>query len=115
MQNTGTTKLSSCTLNDSPNWVITTQAGTYTGSIWVRGETSGDQLRLRFREYAKSNGAQLGLATENVRLTTAWQQVSISYTITSPGQSTLDLIAYTSNVAAGGICFYADDASITRI
>src|SRR5205085_6580058 len=27
-----------CTLNDSPNWVATTFAGTYTGGIWVRAD-----------------------------------------------------------------------------
>lgn len=114
MANTGTTRLSSCTLNDSPNWIFTTQAGTYTGSIWVRSDTSNDLVKIRFREYAKSNGAQLGQATANVHLTTSWQQVSLSYTVASPGQSTLDLVVYTSNVAAGAICFHADDASITR-
>ena len=52
--------------------------------------------------------------TATVHLTTAWQKVSMVYTVASPGLSTLDFVAYTSNVAAGSICFYADDASITR-
>jgi hypothetical protein len=40
--------------------------------------------------------------------------VSVSYTVTSPGASSLDFNAYLSSAdAPPGSCFYADDASIT--
>jgi parallel beta-helix repeat protein len=106
--NTGTTA-STCLLNDSPNWVSTTSAGTYTGSLWVRGDTAGATLKLRFREY--SGNTLVGSPTTQVALTTSWQPVSVSYTTGSPG-STLDFNAYVSS-AAPGTCFYIDDAAIS--
>jgi hypothetical protein len=109
--NTGAGVSASCTLNDSPNWAGTTQAGTYHGSLWVRAPTPGAALRLRFREYQGST--LVGSQTATVTLTTTWQQVQLSYTAAAPGSSTLDFIAFTSN-APPGICFLADDATITR-
>ena len=44
-----TTAASTCLLNDSPNWVTTTAATTYTGSLWVRADTAGQTFKLRFR------------------------------------------------------------------
>jgi hypothetical protein len=108
LTNTGSSA-ASCVLNDSPNWVRTTSSGTYTGSIWVRGDTGGATLTVWFREYSTS-GALLGSAATRVTLTTAWQQVTVSYPIAGPG-STLDFQAYIDN-AAPGTCFYADDAAI---
>jgi len=102
---------SSCVLNDQPNWVATTSAGTYHGSIWVRADAAGATLRLRFRE--SSSGTQVGSATQTITMTTSWQQVTVSYVPVSPGNSTLDFNAYISS-APTGTCFYADDASITR-
>jgi len=96
-------------LNDSPNWLTTTAAGTYTGSLWARADTAGATLTLRFREY--SGTTLVGTATAQVKLTTAWQQISVTYTPTAPGQSTLDFNAYVSNAAAGS-SFYADDAAV---
>jgi parallel beta-helix repeat protein len=102
------TATASCTLNDSPNWVATATAGTYTGSLWVRADTPGATLKLRFREYAGSTAT--GSATVQTTLTTSWQQVSVSYTATAG--TTLDLNAFISS-APPGQCFYADDAVIT--
>ncbi len=111
LTNTGTTA-TTCLLNDSPNWARPTSAGAYTGSIWVRADTAGKPLKLRFREYSISSGALLGTATNQVTLTTAWQQVTVTYTITAPG-STLDFNAYLSGAdAPPGTCFYADDAAV---
>src|SRR5204863_347849 len=45
-------------------------------------------------------------------LTTSWQQVTVTYTIKSPG-STLDLQGFVANPVPGKV-FYADDASILR-
>ncbi len=98
-----------CLLNDNPNWVAKTTAGTYTASLWVKAATAGATLNLRLREY---NGATLvGSNTSTVTLSTAWQLISVAYTIQSPGSS-LDFNAYVNN-AATGTCFYADDASVT--
>jgi parallel beta-helix repeat protein len=112
LTNAGTTT-NTCLLNDSPNWVTTTSATTYTGSLWVRADTAGKQLKLRFREY--QNGTTLvGTVTAVVTLTTAWQQVTAAYTPVSAGSSTLDFNAYLSSAdAPPGNCFYADDATIS--
>jgi PKD repeat protein len=98
-----------CLLNDNPNWVTNTNAGVYTGSLWVKGATSGATLTLRLREY---NGSTLiHSQTATTTLSTSWKQISLAYTVRSPG-SALDLNAYVNN-AATGTCFYADDVSIT--
>lgn len=110
LSNDGSTS-GNCLLNDSPNWVGTTTSGTYTAGLWVRGDTAGATLRLRLREY--NGGTLVGTAKiSQVSLTTAWQQVTVALTPQSSGSSTLDLTAYVSN-APPGVCFYADDASIT--
>jgi hypothetical protein len=104
-----TASATTCQLNDSPNWVRPTSAATYNGSIWVRADTAGQVLKLRFREYSTS-GALLGTATNQATLTTAWQQVKVTYGVTAAG-STLDFNAYVSS-AVPGTCLYADDAAV---
>jgi hypothetical protein len=104
-----TSTASTCTINDSPDWVKPTKTGTYTGTIWVRADTAGAILKLRFREY---NGATLiGTQTTQATLTTTWQPVTITYTPTSPGATSLDFNAYVSSMAPN-TGFYADDATI---
>src|SRR5204862_7242703 len=104
-----------CLLNDSPDWVKPTAAGTYTGSLWVGADTAGKPLKLRFREYTISGGTLLGTAQSQITLSTSWQQITVSYTVTSPGSTSLDFNAYLSSAdAPPGACFYADDASITQ-
>lgn len=104
LTNTTTSTQPDCTLNDSPNWVASTQAGTYVASAWVRGP-AGTTVRLRIREY---NGSTfVGSATATASLATSWAQVSVSYPIGVAG-STLDLTLYTTN-SAPGWCFDADD------
>ena len=56
-------------------------------------------------------GTRQGTVTESLALTSSWQQVTANYTPVAPGSS-LDFEAYTSNAPAG-VCFQADDASIT--
>jgi parallel beta-helix repeat protein len=107
LTNTGTTA-STCTLNDSPDWVRPTSTGTYTGRLWVRADTAGATLRLRFREW--SGSTLVGTTTALATLTTTWQPVTVTHTTVSPGSS-LDLNAYVTG-AVPGTCFYADDASI---
>jgi parallel beta-helix repeat protein len=108
LTNTGTTA-STATLNDSPDWAKPSSAGTYTGTLWVRSDTSGATLRLRFREY--SGSTLVGSAITTATLTTSWQQVAVTYSPQSPGSSTVDFNAYVSS-AAPGTAFYADDAAI---
>ena len=87
-----------------------TQAGTYTASIWARSDTPGLTLKLRVREY--SGSVLQGSVTKSMPLTSSWQQVTAAYTPVAPGSS-LDFEAYTSNSPVG-VCFQADDASITH-
>jgi len=108
LTNTNATN-ATCVLNDSPNWVAKTNPGQYTGTLWVRADTAGATLKLRFREYSTS-GTLLATNTSTVTLATSWQQVSVTLPVSSPG-STFDYNAYVSN-AAPGTCFYADDATI---
>ena len=108
VMNTGTTA-STADLNDSPNWVKTTLPGDYVGGIWVRADTPGAIITLRFREY---NGSTLVRTTSaHVALTTSWQQVSVTHTVAAPGASTLDFNVYVAKAAPGTV-FYADDAFI---
>jgi len=110
LSNDGSTN-GNCLLNDSPNWVGNTASGTYTASLWVRGDSAGATLKLRLREY--SGGTLVGSAhISSVSLTADWQQVTVTLTPQSPGSTTLDLNAYVPS-APPGVCFYADDASIT--
>jgi len=100
-----------CLLNDAPNWVGATVAGTYSGSLWARADAAGATLRLRFREY--NGGTLVGTPTiSQVQLTTTWQLVTVTHVPLSPGTSMLDLTAYVST-APPGTCFYADDVEIT--
>jgi parallel beta-helix repeat protein len=107
LTNTGTTA-STCTLNDSPDWARPTSTGTYTAKLWVRADTAGATLRLRFREW--SGTTLVGTATTVATMTTTWQLVTVAHATVFPGSS-LDLNAYVTS-AAPGTCFYADDASI---
>ena len=99
-----------CALDDKPNWIISTQAGPYVVSIWVRSDVAGRSLKLRVREY--SSGSNVGSTSTTIALTAAWQLVSVTYSPAAPG-SFLDVQAYTSS-APVGVCFQADDVSITH-
>jgi parallel beta-helix repeat protein len=113
LTNTGTAA-TTCLINDSPDWVKPSAAGTYTGTVWVRADTAGKPLKLRIREYSISSGALLGTATSQVTLSTLWQQVNVSYAVTTPGSSSLDFNAYLASAdAPPGPCFYVDDVSVT--
>jgi PKD repeat protein len=96
-------------LNDSPNWVLSSAAGTYTTTLWVRSDVPGATIKLKVREY--NGSTSVGSAASETTLTTLWQPLTVNYTVTSPGTS-LDLNLYVSS-AAPGSSFYADDASIT--
>jgi parallel beta-helix repeat protein len=109
LRNPGTAS-ATCTLNDAPNWVGQTSAGTYTASLWARADSPGAILKLRLREYAGSTLVGSVIATDT--LSTSWQPVSVAYAPGSPGSSTLDLNAYVTG-APPGTCFYADDVILS--
>jgi hypothetical protein len=101
-----------CVLNDVPNWVTTTQAGTYTGTIWMRGGTAGKTIKITFKEMSGSN--QVKAKTVTYTTTTSWQQLSVTLAPNSPGTTTLDFQVFLPKAQAPpGVCFRADDASIT--
>jgi hypothetical protein len=107
---TGTRK---CVLNDAPNWVTTTQAGTYSGSLWVRADSAGAKVKITFREI--NAGSLVGSRVVTYTLTTSWQQLTLTYAPVRAGTSTLDLQVFVpKDFAPPGVCFYADDASILR-
>jgi len=87
-----------CTLNDSPNWIARTVAGTYTATVWVRASAAGGQVKLRIREYTGATLLNTGTATANS--TGDWQQLTLTYTVTGPG-TTLDLNVYQTGQPAG--------------
>jgi parallel beta-helix repeat protein len=97
-----------CGLNDAPNWVGTTAAGTYTATGWFRADASGARLKFRLREL--SGSTLVGSRSSSVVLGTGWKRVAVAYTAASPG-STLDLNALVA-AAPAGTCFYADDLSV---
>jgi PKD repeat protein len=110
--NTGATS-AQCTLNDSPNWVTTTSAGTYTASLWARADAPGATLKLRLREQNVSDGATVQTRSVSVPMTTNWQLVTVGLSPVSPGATKIDLNAYQSN-APSGTCFYVDDVGIVK-
>jgi hypothetical protein len=99
-----------CGLDDKPSWVSYTGAGAYTAGIWARSDTPGLTLKLRVREYA--GGVLQGSVTQSMPLTSSWQQLTAVYTPEVAGSS-LDVEAFTSNSPVG-VCFQADDVSITH-
>ena len=109
VQNIGTAAVT-CVLTDSPNWVATTAAGTYTASLWVKGASSGATLTWQVREL---NGATVvGSASSTITLTTAWQQIKLTYSALQPGVTALDFSASVPSVARNATAFYADDALV---
>lgn len=101
-----------CSLNDGPNWVTTTQAGTYSGSIWIQGGTAGKTIKITFKEM--NGSTQVKAKTVTYTTTTSWQQLSVTLAPNSPGTTTLDFQVFLPKAQAPpGVCFHADDASIT--
>ena len=101
-----------CALNDEPNWVTTTQSGTYTGSIWVQGGTAGKTIKITFKEM--NGSTQVKAKTVSYTTSTSWQQLSVTLAPNSPGTTTLDFQVFLPKAQAPpGVCFHADDASIT--
>lgn len=113
MTNTGSSSVT-CQLNDSPNWVTSTTAGTYTATAWVKSDAagSGTTVRLRFREY-DSAGTNLGTKESTIVLSTSYQKVTLDYTPTAAG-STLDFNVLRSSTPAGALCYDVDDISIVK-
>jgi PKD repeat protein len=110
LTNTGTTSVTMA-LNDNPNWVATSQAGSYTGSVWVRADSPGAKVYLRIREFQGTTKVRETLV--GVTLSTSWQQVTGSLVPTAPGSSSIDFSVAVYSAAAGSV-FYADDAALTH-
>jgi PKD repeat protein len=108
VKNTAGTR--TCKLTDHPSWVGTTHPGVYTAKLWVRSKDPGAVVKLRVTEYV--NKVNVGYRTDEVKLKTSWRRLVVAYQAGSPGVSSLDLQTYRSN-APNGLCFEADDASIT--
>ena len=91
LTNTGTSA-GYCVLNDHPDWVAQTAPGLYTASLWVRSDTPGATLGLTLADIAHSfqSGAA---ASSTITLTSAWQQVSVSYSPRFPAGGSLNLWA----------------------
>jgi PKD repeat protein len=102
-----------CVLNDVPNWVSTTQAGLYTGSIWVQGGTAGKKIKITLKEI--NGGSVVGSRVVTYTLNTSWQRLAVTYTPVAAGTSTLDFQVFMPlDQVPPGVCFYADDASILK-
>ena len=101
-----------CGLDDKPSWVSATQAGPYTVSIWARSDTPGLTLKLRVREYV--SGVQQG----SVVAVDAPDLVVATGDARRTRRSRRDCRASTSRRSRAGspvgVCFQADDASITH-
>jgi len=95
-----------CVLNDSPDWVRKPSAGSYVGSVWVRGDSPGATVELSLRQWAP-DGSLVGATYVNTILTTSWQQLTATYA--AAGTGTLDFQVHIDD-APPGTCFYADDA-----
>jgi PKD repeat protein len=109
----GATGKRKCVLNDVPNWVTTTAAGTYTASIWVRGDVAGALIKINIKEMNGSSVVKSRVT--NHTLTTSWQLITVSHAPLSPGSTSLDLQVFLPKAQAPpGTCFYADDASILK-
>ena len=107
----GSTGTRKCVLTDTPNWVATTQPGTYTASVWVRGDAGGATIKITLKEM--NGGTQVRSRIFSAPLTTSWNLIAVTETTLSPG-STLDLQVFIPKAQAPpGTCFYADDVSIT--
>ena len=109
LTNTGTTSVTN-TLNDEPDTVPISSAGTYTGSVWVRSDTAGGKVYLRVREF--QGKTKVGEQLIGVALSTQWQQLTGSLVPLHPGVSSIDFSVAVYS-AAPGSSFYADDASLT--
>jgi PKD repeat protein len=109
LANTGASA-TSCILDDSPNSVNKTAAGTYTAMLWVKGATAGVTLTLRLQELKAST--VVGSAAATVTLSTSWQLITVSYPVTQAGKTALDYNAFVSGVPGRTTGFYADDAAL---
>jgi hypothetical protein len=65
---------------------------------------------LRFREFSLSDRDLVGSTTNEITLTSEWQQIAVTYQVAAAG-TTLDFNAYIET-APPGTCFDADDAVI---
>jgi hypothetical protein len=102
-----TPRIGTVALNDSPNTVANTEAGTsYAVSAWVRVAKPSLSAAVRIREV--KNGRLVHQSTNSVWLTnTAWHEVTLQYTTKSSGAS-LDLNVLGWKLAPGNALMIDD-------
>ncbi len=106
---TGPPILTSFTVADNPNWIVTTTAGTvYHFRAWVRSDNSRGLAKIKVREYL--NGSRVGEASSpEVTLSPTWQLLEAEYVAVQTG-STIDLAVRDAPVALSEN-FDVDDVS----
>jgi hypothetical protein len=98
-------------INDRPNWLTTTIAGTRcTASAAVMGAT-GKTALIRMREY--QGGTRRSTAIGQVALDGTWKEVSVSVDVVA-GDNTMDLSVYGKRFARGQ-AMHVDDVSLTCV
>ena len=107
----GSTALKKCVLTDTPNSVTNTAAATYTAGIWVRADSPGATIRLKLIEMDGATVVRSRTASRT--LGTSWGQLTVALTSVPAGRSLDVQVFVPSEFAPPGICFDADDASIT--
>ena len=107
----GSSALKKCLLNDTPNWVTNTAAATYTAGIWVRADSPGATIKLKLVELDGATVVRSRTASRT--LGTSWEQLTVALSSVPSGGSLDVQVFLPSQSAPPGICFYADDASIT--
>jgi len=87
----GDSSLSSFGVNDSPNWVSSTDGpGTrYHFSAWVRSDSHSGRARIQVREYLDGVLQGTPHVSQEVELQTGWQPIHLEVEATASG-STLD-------------------------
>ena len=101
---TGPNSLATFGINDTPNWVSSTQGvGTlYRFTAWVKSDVSTGLAHLSVREYL--NGVKIGPTTKSnfVTLSPSWQMIQVDRVSQANG-STLDLQVLDDPVTPGEI------------
>lgn len=101
-------------LNDSPNSVTSTTAGTtYRATAWLRATRANNTLVLRMLEYTSGNALVTSKQTSYWATDTAWHSVTVDL-VASRNADSIDLNALAWNLGAGQ-SFLVDDVSLVPV